>query len=1125
MGVSSVELWQRIAASQLASPLLCRTWAADAAAVLSATEAIEGARVGEQLVKQGKLTQFQIESLLGENKLPLIRHGYRILEPVDYAPYPAPHVRSIWHDWWAVAKTPTAPTLWMRWLQVDEFKQPALAQSNPALPRALQQSQVRHERLQTVQPPEMASGTLQLCVEPMQGQLLTGLCNGQALSLDRVVALLTEVADALAPLHAYGLAHGRLTPDRICVNPTGQHQLLRDPLCSATLHMQSGKLPAPSGLLMAQLPGKLQAAHFMAPEFLLPAQVSTPQSDIYSLGCIAWLMLAGNAPYNAKQPEQVLAAHAEQPLDTAQLGNVPEPIAKCLWHCLAKNPGARFQKASQLAEALREAQNVVARGRTTRPKAVAKPAMQTAVVAAPVVAAQPVIEPTVVPTKNETIAPVVSKPSSQPGGSQPVAAKAVEEKPVATKDAQPKSAPSQPAPSKAVETKPAPAKPTEPTQLTQPAASQPAVVIEPKPAASTKPVQAAPPSPAPIGSAPQPVSATTPGAVAPVAIPTPTPSATASTSVTPTAAQPAKPQKRLAQPGKPPGRRTAVRKTKKSKGVNWLTPVIGGGALLILILVVTVMSGGLGSSGNSASNKPDKNNTTNNQGQNTQTAQVEPVKVDPLAEKYELVSDVPTALWAPPRIAEPLSLDLLPPGGQFFAAVRPARLFAQPESKQLLSLLDSDLSPLWKWITDSSGVTLEQIDQVILVAYPNENGAPQTALRIKLKEAQTLSQLKAKWQSPVDTKVKEQSLLVSGPRAFYIQQQPLVESQSVTEFAVGPTELMREAAESQGATTAMTGQMEQLHQATDQAADINLLVNPVFFYTEGRAWLDQSPPRFRAELEKWATREMRGMLLTTSLSEPWYYELRLVGATDREVVGNMQKLNDVKHQLPQTIESWLVSELPHPHWRAMANRFPNMLRALDTQTRVGAENGQTIANGYLPIAAATNLLYASWMAVQPGATASAGTVAANTPSGTDTAASTPLTPTQILDRKITLKMDQTGIENVLQAIGEQANDKLPAGTKAMPFELDGPGFQRAGITRNQQIKPNFEVTDVTVREALIALSKKGNPVQPLNDIKSDDQKLIWVLIDGDNPEKSRVSLTSREAALAAGYKLPAEYTK
>ncbi len=107
----------------------------------------------------------------------------------------------------------------------------------------------------------------------------------------------------------------------------------------------------------------------------------------------------------------------------------------------------------------------------------------------------------------------------------------------------------------------------------------------------------------------------------------------------------------------------------------------------------------------------------------------------------------------------------------------------QADTKQLLSLLDADLSPLWKTIIDTSGVPLEQIDQVVVAAYPSESGAPQMSLRVKLTEGQPLAQLKSKWQSTTDTKVKEQTLLVSGSRAFYIRQQPLQDTQNVTEYS------------------------------------------------------------------------------------------------------------------------------------------------------------------------------------------------------------------------------------------------------------------------------------------------------------------------------------------------------
>ncbi len=138
--------------------------------------------------------------------------------------------------------------------------------------------------------------------------------------------------------------------------------------------------------------------------------------------------------------------------------------------------------------------------------------------------------------------------------------------------------------------------------------------------------------------------------------------------------------------------------------------------------------------------------------------------------------------------------------------------------------------------------------------------------------------------------------------------------------------------------------------------------------------------------------------------------------------------------------------------------------------------------------AAANLVYASWMSMQPSATA-ATTVASNATGNASQPSASPLTPAQILDRKITLSTDPVGVEVVLALIAEQANDKLPAGTKPLKFELNGTAFQLAGFTRNFQIR-DYKVENQTVREALILLVKKANPVskcgtqvkRPTNDL-------------------------------------------
>jgi hypothetical protein len=255
------------------------------------------------------------------------------------------------------------------------------------------------------------------------------------------------------------------------------------------------------------------------------------------------------------------------------------------------------------------------------------------------------------------------------------------------------------------------------------------------------------------------------------------------------------------------------------------------------------------------------------------------------------------------------------------------------------------------------------------------------------------------------------------------------------------------------------------------------------------------------------------------LGEQWYYESRLVGQSDRDAGAIVQRISDRLQNAAQTMETWFVSESPHPYWRALAMRLPNMLRALAGQTRVGVENGQAICNGYLPAEAAPNLILASWLAWQPIATAGAGAA----PLANTASAATPLTPEQILDKNITVVVDQQGIEVVLQLIGEQANDKLPPGTKPLKFELDGAAFQRSGITRNQQQR-DFRIEGNSVRAALTELARRGNPATGVTDLTSDDQKLIWVLVGtAENGGEAMVSLTSREAAKQANRQLPAEF--
>ncbi len=92
---------------------------------------------------------------------------------------------------------------------------------------------------------------------------------------------------------------------------------------------------------------------YMSPEQCGGGHVDT-RSDIYSLGVIAYQMLAGEPPF-AGNTSTVMRAHREQkPQDLRERANkIPKRVASVVMSALSKNPGERPQTAFKLASTLR----------------------------------------------------------------------------------------------------------------------------------------------------------------------------------------------------------------------------------------------------------------------------------------------------------------------------------------------------------------------------------------------------------------------------------------------------------------------------------------------------------------------------------------------------------------------------------------------------------------------------------------------------------------------------------------------------------------------------------------------------------------------------------------------------
>jgi hypothetical protein len=203
-----------------------------------------------------------------------------------------------------------------------------------------------------------------------------------------------------------------------------------------------------------------------------------------------------------------------------------------------------------------------------------------------------------------------------------------------------------------------------------------------------------------------------------------------------------------------------------------------------------------------------------------------------------------------------------------------------------------------------------------------------------------------------------------------------------------------------------------------------------------------------------------------------------------------------------------------PRWGKLSVRYAQMLREMISFLRINVEDGQALANFYLPKAASTNLIAASWFAANsvPGATVLADT---NTPAPEKAPV---LTPENLLDRPMKIAFDQESLEVSLQSIAEAAADGLPESQPRLTMELDYNSMEKEGITQNQQIR-QFQHDGKPLREVLTDLVRRANPVVGVTDSTLPDQKLLWALVDApDKPGGKMIRITTRVSA--AENKLP-----
>ncbi len=173
------------------------------------------------------------------------------------------------------------------------------------------------------------------------------------LTLDQVLKLGAQIADALSAAHRKGIVHRDLKPANILVTgPKGRRgvKLLDFGLAKMdkAAASASGSTLPPSETRDGAILGTMQ---YMAPE-QLQGRETDARSDIFSLGSVLYELLTGRRAFGGSDSASITAAilKEEPPPLTAPLAS--GAFARLVRKCLAKEPDDRWQTASDLRDEL-----------------------------------------------------------------------------------------------------------------------------------------------------------------------------------------------------------------------------------------------------------------------------------------------------------------------------------------------------------------------------------------------------------------------------------------------------------------------------------------------------------------------------------------------------------------------------------------------------------------------------------------------------------------------------------------------------------------------------------------------------------------------------------------------------
>jgi len=189
-----------------------------------------------------------------------------------------------------------------------------------------------------------ATGVSFIAMEYVEGRnLKEALSQGRPLNFDQISDIIGQVAEALDFAHSKGIIHRDVKPANII--------LLDGPRAKIT---DFGIAKIASGANLTSTGQFLGTPNYMAPEMIKGTPVDN-RADIFSLGICLYECLTRRKPFAGDSLTSISYKIVHEPYPSLfQIDpEIPPAFDEIVAHCLAKDPSKRYQRAKQVAEALR----------------------------------------------------------------------------------------------------------------------------------------------------------------------------------------------------------------------------------------------------------------------------------------------------------------------------------------------------------------------------------------------------------------------------------------------------------------------------------------------------------------------------------------------------------------------------------------------------------------------------------------------------------------------------------------------------------------------------------------------------------------------------------------------------